>query len=391
MRRKLASVTLCAIAMTCLMGAGVPPEDEVSTSETEPSVTITEMSQRDPEDGTITPVPRLTFQVSEGLRVQSSQTMLASSGDHPAVVEEALEQEAAERAAAEQAAAEQAAAEQAAAEQAAAEQAAAEQAAAEQAAAEEAARAAAEAAANAEHNMWIDGQNPSRDVSLTVKSGVPYVSLVGMSAALDSTATAKVSGSVTTVNTSQMQIVAKVGQKYVVANGRYLYLPAGTQASNGQVILPLSLVARIFDASLSWDGATAVLTRGSGALLSGNAFYNSNDLFWLSRVIYREAGNQGLDGQMAVGNVVLNRVASPLFPNTVEGVLAQKNQFSTYASGKLRSTNPSTASIVAAKLVMDGGVVEKTRGALWFDSAKSSWASRNKTCIATIGAHRFYK
>ena len=94
---------------------------------------------------------------------------------------------------------------------------------------------------------------------------------------------------------------------------------------------------------------------------------------------------------MAVGNVVLNRVANPIFPDTVEGVLAQKNQFSTYASGALKKTKPSEASTIAAKLVMDGGVAEKVRGALWFDSTTNSWAAKHREYVDTIGGHTFYK
>ena len=94
---------------------------------------------------------------------------------------------------------------------------------------------------------------------------------------------------------------------------------------------------------------------------------------------------------MAVGNVVMNRVASPIYPNTVEGVLAQKNQFSTYKSGALADRTPNESSIIAAKLVLDGGEVEETKGALYFDSNANSWAARNKECVAVIGNHKFYR
>ena len=133
------------------------------------------------------------------------------------------------------------------------------------------------------------------------------------------------------------------------------------------------------------------MTRGSGAIQSGDQYYNQEDLFWLSRVIYAESGNQPLEGKMAVGNVVMNRVASPIYPNTVEGVLAQKNQFSTYKSGALADRTPNESSIIAAKLVLDGGVVEEVRNALFFDSTAGSWASRHKQCIAVIGGHKFYQ
>ena len=93
---------------------------------------------------------------------------------------------------------------------------------------------------------------------------------------------------------------------------------------------------------------------------------------------------------MAVGNVVLNRVADPAFSNTVEGVLAQKNQFSSYRTGAMANTKPSQGSVIAAKLVLDGGVVEATRGATFFDSNANSWAAKNKRFIATFGSHNFY-
>ena len=93
---------------------------------------------------------------------------------------------------------------------------------------------------------------------------------------------------------------------------------------------------------------------------------------------------------MAVAIVVMNRVASPIYPDTVEGVLAQKNQFSTYRSGKLAERTPNASSVIAAKLVLDGGVVEEVAEALYFDSSSNSWAARNRECIAVIGGHRFY-
>src|SRR5699024_12370625 len=74
-----------------------------------------------------------------------------------------------------------------------------------------------------------------------------------------------------------------------------------------------------------------------------------HDALPISRLIYAESGNQPLEGKIAVGNVVLNRVASPLFPNTVADVIYQPNQFSPAGSGHLSRT-PNAESVVAAKL-----------------------------------------
>jgi hypothetical protein len=59
--------------------------------------------------------------------------------------------------------------------------------------------------------------------------------------------------------------------------------------------------------------------------------------------------------------------------------------------GKLANRTPNESSVLAAKLVLDGGVVEETEGALYFDSLARSWASRSKTYLCTIGGHKFYR
>lgn len=242
-------------------------------------------------------------------------------------------------------------------------------------------------------SLLIDGQPAPLELNKEIQNGATYVSLSVMARQLAPAAQISWDGSAATVVTDQLSLTAQVGQYYVVANGRYLYVAETVQLTQaGQVIVPLRVAARAFGAEVGYDpdsGITTV-TSGSGTIQSGDGFYNQDDLFWLSRVIQRESGNQPMKGKMAVGNVVLNRVADPVFPDTVEGVLAQKNQFSTYKSGVLAATNPSESSTIAAKLVMDGGVVEETRGALYFDSGSNSWAARNKQLIATIGGHNFY-
>ncbi len=369
MKRGLVTVGLCSLAMVCLMGAGAPldrveidcagdwmaedlQEESYQENWENPAPEDWEVFQgyEDPEipeeDEAVQEQPRIRFQVrSEEDSVV--QTAVAVSGTNPMPIAEEVERDLM--------------------------------------AAQE---------VSLEDDMLIDGTRAPADVGLEVKSGTPYVALAGFARAVVPGADSSWNkgSSTLTVKTPAMSVTAKVGQPYVQANGRYLYVPAGVKLSGGSVSIPLSTAAKIFDAGLDWDASTgtARLTRGSGALKSGDAFYNQNSLFWLSRVIFLESGNQPLEGKMAVGNVVLNRVSSSLFPNTLEGVLAQKNQFTTYRSGKMKNASPNAESVIAAKLVLDGGVVEKTRGALWFDSASSSWASRNRTYVATIGGHRFF-
>ena len=242
--------------------------------------------------------------------------------------------------------------------------------------------------------LTVDGQPVPADVAKTYRGDTTYVALVPMSECLDSTIQSKWDAGTrtATVHNDKLVLTAKAGDLYLTVNGRYLYTPEGIQIENGKIMVPLSALVKAFDGSLTWNGTTGMtaVTRGSGAAKSGDQYYNADDLFWLSRVIYTESGNQPLEGKMAVGNVVMNRVKHPSFPSTIEGVLAQKNQFTTYWSGHIGRSSPNAESVIAAKLVLDGGVVEEVKNALYFDSAASSWASRNRTCVAVIGGHRFY-
>ena len=242
--------------------------------------------------------------------------------------------------------------------------------------------------------LTVDGQPVPADVAKTYRGDTTYVALVPMSECLDSTIQSKWDAGTrtATVHNDKLVLTAKAGDLYLTVNGRYLYTPEGIQIENGKIMVPLSALVKAFDGSLTWNGTTGMtaVTRGSGAAKSGDQYYNADDLFWLSRVIYTESGNQPLEGKMAVGNVVMNRVNHPSFPGTIEGVLAQKNQFTTYWSGHIARSTPNAESVIAAKLVLDGGVVEEVKNALYFDSAANSWASRNRTCVAVIGGHRFY-
>ncbi|MDF2520431.1 MAG: cell wall hydrolase [Clostridia bacterium] len=121
----------------------------------------------------------------------------------------------------------------------------------------------------------------------------------------------------------------------------------------------------------------------------------ATDLYWLSRIINAEAGAEPYNGKVAVGNVVLNRVRSSSFPNTIKGVIFEYYkgipQFSPVADGSIYKT-PSADSIRAAKDALNG--VRPVGSATYFfnpDKASGSWIVANKTYVMRIGDHVFYK
>ncbi|NCE64556.1 copper amine oxidase [Pseudoflavonifractor sp. 524-17] len=182
------------------------------------------------------------------------------------------------------------------------------------------------------------------------------------------------------------------GAQYLVANGRYLYVPEEIQIEEQSILVPARVLAQALGAQVYWDGETQTVSfvSDTGPIPSDEATYNSEDLYWLSRIISAESGNQSLEGKIAVGNVVLNRVANSKFPNTVKDVIFQKNQFTPAGSGAINQ-EPNAESVIAAKLCLEG--VNTAGNSLYFinpNTSPNSWASRNRVRVATIGSHAFF-
>lgn len=238
------------------------------------------------------------------------------------------------------------------------------------------------------YHVTVNGVPMTTDPMLTAINGVTYASLRSLCEVLTPGAQIGWNGSAATVyKEGVLSLTAVPGQDYLVANGRYLPVD-GIVTKNGAVLVPLNTIVKATGATCVWVGGKLELTTGSGGILSADQFYNADDLYWLSRIIYAESGNQPLSGKIAVGNVVLNRVKSPRFPNTIHGVIFQRNQFSPAQSGTI-NRNPNAESVMAAKLCLDGAV--ELDNVLWFNRVGlKSWASRNRTFVATIAQHSFY-
>ena len=256
--------------------------------------------------------------------------------------------------------------------------------------------------------IYLDGVC-QESVEYEIRGGVTYVTVSSFVSMMDPKAVVEEENGVVTVSSAKVsQVVDAAGNTanvveetlsmtvststpYIVANGRYLYAKGSIIVLNNSVAVPIRMMATVFNLRVAYDGRVLLghsQTAGSTYLTPGDSFYDETTLYWLSRIINAESGNQILDGKIAVGNVVMNRVNSPLFPNNIYDVLYQKNQFSPASSGSLKNT-PNAESVIAAKLVLDGAEVVPT--ALFFNQAGlSCYASRNRPYLTTIGAHAFY-
>lgn len=129
------------------------------------------------------------------------------------------------------------------------------------------------------------------------------------------------------------------------------------------------------------------ITSSSSSSSSSN---NSSNVNLLARVVYGEARGEPYTGQVAVAAVVLNRVKSSKFPNSISGVVYQSGAFDAVADGQINMT-PDTTAKKAAQDALNGW--DPSYGAIYYfnpSTATNKWIwSRPMT--VTIGKHRFCK
>ena len=198
-----------------------------------------------------------------------------------------------------------------------------------------------------------------------------------------------------TVNSAGLSISVTDGAFVTYANDRALFsFSPATLMSNGRMYVPASALTkavgigsgRVTASEAVYSGALKPLTRGS-------AYYREDELLWLARIISAEARGESLIGQIAVGNVILNRVRSSAFPNTIWGVIFDRRygvQFSPVANGTIYN-DPVYTSVLAAKICLEG--TRLSGETLYFlnpRAAHSPWIVNNRKYAYTIINHDFY-
>jgi N-acetylmuramoyl-L-alanine amidase len=231
-----------------------------------------------------------------------------------------------------------------------------------------------------------------------VKDGVTYVPMFAFADWLGvfsysyntKTATAYVNG-------TNLEISAQAGKLYISANGRCFYTDAPVISHNGTVYVPIRPMVKALNSHISWNSSAEKYYVGSGdtrRLRSGDSFYREDEVDWLARIISAESRGEPMKGKIAVGNVVLNRVRSSAYPNTIYGVIFDKRygiQFSPVANGTIYNT-PTAESIIAAKICLEGYTLSNE--ILYFlnpSVVSSSWITKTRPYAFKVGNHAFYK
>lgn len=199
-----------------------------------------------------------------------------------------------------------------------------------------------------------------------------------------------------TISGTNLQITVQVGDPYITVNERIFYTGSKVLSLGGWIFVPINAMSKALGASVYIKRGyyeTYVTSGDPTATKWASEYYNETDLYWLSRIISAEAKGEPLSGQIAVGNVVLNRVRSSSFPNTVKDVVFDKKygvQFSPVSNGTIYHT-PVSSAVIAAKACLEGYSLS-SRALYFFNPSLTSatWISSTRPYIMTIGNHKFY-
>ena len=235
----------------------------------------------------------------------------------------------------------------------------------------------------------IDGTSLSPSEAW-IENGTSYVTLAAF--CRETGRTLGWNGTAARIDGGGLDLEAPFQEFYVLSNDRALYTGEPVTVVNGRSALPLRVLAEASGSTLTWDGSTAALS--TWGAVPPQADYDQEDLYWLSRIISAESRGEPLVGQIAVGNVVLNRTESDQFPDTVKEVVFDSQyavQFTPVANGTIYQ-EPAASSVLAAKLCLEGA--EVAGDSLYFFApavSAGSWITQNRTYYAAIGSHHFYR
>ena len=197
-----------------------------------------------------------------------------------------------------------------------------------------------------------------------------------------------------TVEGSGLYLSAADGSYAVYANDRVLFDETPVRLmSDGRIYIPAQTLAKALGLKMNIGRSSLDFSGKVSPIASGSKFYREDAVYWLSRIISAESRGEPLIGQIAVGNVIMNRVESASFPNTIWGVIFDRKygvQFSPVSNGTIYN-EPSYTSVLAAKICLEGYSVSED--ILYFMApsyATSSWISNNRPYVFTVKNHEFY-
>lgn len=248
--------------------------------------------------------------------------------------------------------------------------------------------------ASAKDVLSVGGENVWSQVGAKlVGGGTTYVSLRTVSELLAPGVEVSWEGGTAWVRGDGITLSARPGDVWLTVNNRALYIPHGVLLENGRTLVPIRVLAEALGGTVDWSRESGVTLRADSGR-PANPPYTEEELYWMARIISAESRGEPLLGKIAVGTVVLNRVASDEFPDSIYDVIFDQKwgvQFQPVANGTVYN-EPTEESVLAAKLVLEGA--RAAGDSLYFlapDLTDNHWTMENREYVTTIGCHWFYR
>ncbi len=241
----------------------------------------------------------------------------------------------------------------------------------------------------------LDGQRLADRGESTVIDGRIWVPLWEMALTLGmDSSTWEAETETLTIEAPELTIRARVGDWWMDANGVLLCAPGGVQEATSGVLVPLDAVCRAYGVRYSRPSPSrAELHAGYDPIQPEDIPFTEDDLYWLSRIVYAEAGGESFACQLAVAEVVLNRLYCDWYPDTIYGVIFDHEngiQFTPTINGSVYN-NPTQEATTAARLALAGSDYMDD-DVLFFVSALmgENWVASARTFVMQIGITDFY-
>lgn len=288
--------------------------------------------------------------------------------------------------------------------------------------------------ASANGTLYIEDQKVKLSEELWLDDGVTYAPVKEIAARMGwNVSYDNDTGKVTVSNDSGDALAFRAESSVVAFNGNVYDIPQTAKLRDGNAYFPLRLLAEAMHASVGWqaDDKAIVLqpeeayTAAAGDTLANIAAANdttvqalkarngladasiqegqtlkviapefldpeSEDAALIAKLVEIEAGHEPYEGKLAVANVILNRVHSGRFPDTVSGVIYAPGQFPPAREGMLKTESASSDSLRAAQAALSGE--NNVPGAVYFFNPKLEPGKvKLVTVVKQIGHHMFAK
>jgi N-acetylmuramoyl-L-alanine amidase len=168
---------------------------------------------------------------------------------------------------------------------------------------------------------------------------------------------------------------------------------ADTAKKSAQTVVKTASASQKNPLTTLYFSRTELLSQEQQSKATRRYAVSEEELLLLQKIVMAEAEGEPYQGKVAVANVVLNRLRSANFPDTIYKVIYQKHQFSPVGNGRLKRVKPNDDSIKAVNAALSGvkEVPDNTYFFLSLKLAQDLTVHHSQEYVKTIGNHTFYK